>query len=84
MFQTIYGIALGDLNEEQAKIGFADLIMAIVGSALLPKIQRAIIDIGSRGVNETLIIGIYKVNLTFLLPLLCFSYITMYGCKVVR
>ena len=48
MFLTIYEIVLGDLNEEQAKIGSANLIMAIVGSALLPRLQGPIIDIGSR------------------------------------
>mgnify|MGYP005726636849 CR=1 FL=1 len=46
MFLTIYEIVLGDLNEEQAKIGSANLIMAIVGSALLPRLQGPIIDIG--------------------------------------
>jgi FHS family L-fucose permease-like MFS transporter len=82
MFPTIYGIALGNLNEEQSKIGSAGLVMAIVGSALLPKLQGAIIDIGGRGVNDTLIIGVSEVNFSFLLPLLCFSYIAMYGSKI--
>ena len=82
MFPTIYGIALGNLNEEQSKIGSAGLVMAIVGSALLPKLQGAIIDIGGRGVNDTLILGVSEVNFSFLLPLLCFSYIAMYGSKI--
>ena len=82
MFPTIYGIALGNLNEEQSKIGSAGLVMAIVGSALLPKIQGAIIDIGGRGVDDTLILGVSEVNFSFLLPLLCFAYIAMYGLKI--
>ena len=82
MFPTIYGIALGNLNEEQSKIGSAGLVMAIVGSALLPKLQGAIIDIDGRGVNDTLIIGVSEVNFSFLLPFLCFSYIAMYGSKL--
>ena len=45
MFPTIYGIALGNLTEEQSKIGSAGLVMAIVGSALLPKIQGFVIDL---------------------------------------
>ncbi|MBL18478.1 MAG: hypothetical protein CMC82_01435 [Flavobacteriaceae bacterium] len=84
MFPTIYEITVGYLSEEQAKLGSADLLMAIVGSALLPKLQGAIIDIGSRGVNDILIIGVSELNFSFLLPLICFSYITMYGCKVGR
>ena len=46
MFPTIYGIALGDLSEEESKIGSAGLVMAIVGGALMPKFQGMIIDIG--------------------------------------
>ena len=45
MFPTIYGIALGDLTEEQSKVGPAGLVMAIVGGALMPKLQGIIIDI---------------------------------------
>jgi FHS family L-fucose permease-like MFS transporter len=82
MFPTIYGIALGNLDEEQSKIGSAGLVMAIVGSALLPKLQGVIIDIGGKAVNDTLIIGVSEVNFSFLLPLLCFSYIAMYGSKI--
>uniref|UniRef100_A0A2B4RAU3 L-fucose permease n=1 Tax=Stylophora pistillata TaxID=50429 RepID=A0A2B4RAU3_STYPI len=46
MFPTIYGIALGDLNEEESKIGSAGLVMAIVGGALMPKLQGMVIDAG--------------------------------------
>jgi FHS family L-fucose permease-like MFS transporter len=56
--------------------------MAIVGSALLPKLQGAMIDIGGRGVNDMVIIGVSEVNFSFLLPLLCFAYIAMYGSKI--
>jgi FHS family L-fucose permease-like MFS transporter len=31
IFPTIYGIALADLTEEQAKVGSAGLVIAIVG-----------------------------------------------------
>ena len=72
------------INEEQSKIGSAGLVMAIVGSALLPKLQGAIIDIGGRGVNDTLFIGVSEVNFSFLLNLLCFSYIAMYGSKIAQ
>ena len=52
MFPTIYGIALADLTEEQSKVGSAGLVMAIVGGALMPKIQALIIDIGGNGVAD--------------------------------
>ena len=79
MFPTIYGIALGDLTEEQSKIGSAGLVMAIVGGALMPKIQGMIIDIGGNGVSDTQILGVYEVNFSFVLPAICFLYIVWYG-----
>ena len=82
MFPTIYGIALGDLNEEQSKIGSAGLVMAIVGSALLPKTQGFIIDFGGRGVDDILILGVPEVNFSFILPLFCFIYLAWYGLVV--
>ena len=35
MFPTIYGIALGGLNEKQRKLGASGLIMAIIGGAII-------------------------------------------------
>ena len=84
MFPTIYGIALGNLTEEQSKIGSAGLVMAIVGSALLPKLQGLIIDIGGSGVKDTLILGVPEVNISFLLPLGCFFYIACFGFGVFK
>jgi FHS family L-fucose permease-like MFS transporter len=84
MFPTIYGIALGDLTEEQSKVGSAGLIMSIVGGALLPKVQALIIDIGGNGVADTSILGVPEVNISFLLPMICFLYIGWYGMTVFR
>ncbi|MFD1163725.1 MULTISPECIES: L-fucose:H+ symporter permease [Hwangdonia] len=84
MFPTIYGIALGDLTEEQSKVGSAGLIMAIVGGALMPKLQGMIIDAGGNGVADTQIIGVSEVNFSFILPLLCFVYIAWYGLRVFK
>ena len=72
MFPTIYGIALGNLTEEQSKVGSAGLVMAIVGGALLPKLQGNIIDAGGNGVSDILILGVSEVNFSFILPLFCF------------
>jgi len=79
MFPTIYGIALNGLKEEEAKIGAAGLVMAIVGGALMPKFQGMIIDLGGNAVNDISIMGASEVNFSFILPLLCFLFIAFYG-----
>ena len=84
MFPTIYGIALGDLTEEQSKIGSAGLVMAIVGGALMPKLQGLIIDAGGNGVADIKILGVSEVNFSFTLPLICFLFIAWYGLKVFK
>lgn len=58
--------------------------MAIVGSAILPKLQGLIIDIGGSGVKDTLILGVPEVNISFLLPLGCFFYIACFGFGVYK
>lgn len=79
MFPTIYGVALNGLTEEESKLGAAGLVMAIVGGALMPKLQGMIIDIGGHGVNDTKIMGVSEVNYSFILPLSCFAYIAWFG-----
>ena len=81
MFPTIYGISLGKLNNEESKIGSAGLVMAIVGGALMPKLQASIIDIGGYAVNDIRFLGVSEINLSFILPALCFIYIARYGLK---
>ena len=44
MFPTIYGIALDGMKEE-AKLGSAGLVMAIVGGALMPPVQATILSL---------------------------------------
>lgn len=84
MFPTIYGIALNDLTEEQSKVGSAGLIMAIVGGALMPKLQGMIIDLGGNGVADTQILGVSEVNFSFVLPMFCFAYIAWYGSYIFK
>jgi len=79
MFPTIYGIALKDMGEE-AKIGSAGLVMAIVGGALMPVLQGSILDWGGDGFSDMKILGyIPEVNFSFILPLICLSVVALYG-----
>ncbi len=71
MFPTIYGIALKGLGDD-AKFGAAGLIMAILGGSVLPPLQASIIDLGRA-------LGMPAVNLSFILPLICFVVVTIYG-----
>lgn len=71
MFPTIYGIALRGLGDD-AKFGAAGLIMAILGGSVLPPLQASIIDQGT-------LLGMPAVNLSFILPLICFIVIIVYG-----
>ena len=82
MYPTIFGTALGGLTQEESKIGSAGLVMGIVGGALMPKLQGSIIDISGSGVADIQVMGISEVNLSFLLPLVCFAYVAWYGSYV--
>lgn len=73
MFPTIYGIALTGMGDD-AKFGAAGLIMAILGGSILPPLQASIIDMGT-------CIGMPAVNVSFVLPLICFVVITIYGFR---
>ena len=84
MFPTIYGISLDGLNEDESKIGAAGLVMAIVGGAIMPKFQGMIIDIGGFNVDDVKIIGVSEINFSFILPLFCFIYISIYSYKIFK
>ncbi|WP_417361048.1 L-fucose:H+ symporter permease [Galbibacter sp.] len=84
MFPTIYGIALDGLKEEEAKIGAAGLVMAIVGGALLPQFQGMIIDLGGVGVADIKILGVSEVNFSFVLPALCFLVVVIYAWNMAK
>ena len=76
MFPTIYGIALEGLGED-AKLGAAGLIMAILGGSVLPPLQASIIDKGT-------VFGMPAVNVSFVLPLICFLVVCAYGVFATR
>lgn len=74
MFPTIYGIALQGLSEEDSTLGAAGLVMAIVGGALMPILQGSIIDMKAIGTFAA-------VNISFVLPFICFCFIAIYGYR---
>ena len=76
MFPTIYGLALGGLGED-AKLGAAGLIMAILGGSVLPPLQASIIDRGT-------LFGMPAVNVSFILPFICFVVIVLYAVFVFK
>jgi FHS family L-fucose permease-like MFS transporter len=65
MFPTIYGIALEGLGKD-TKLGAAGLVMAILGGAIMPLFQAAIID--SAG-----------IVISYIVPAVCFMFVAGYG-----
>ncbi|MCQ2269704.1 MAG: L-fucose:H+ symporter permease [Bacteroidales bacterium] len=76
MFPTIYGISLQGIGED-AKLGAAGLVMAILGGSILPPLQAMVID--GNGLGD-----ISSVNLSFFLPMLCFAVVVIYANFVPR
>lgn len=74
MFPTIYGTALEKVSLDDASLGAAFLVMAIVGGALMPPLQGMIIDCGT-------ILGHPAVNVSYILPLICFIVVAIYGFR---
>jgi len=76
MFPTIYGIALKGLGDD-AKIGAAGLIMAILGGSVMPPLQGAITDLGT-------VFSFSAVRLSFVITLICFVVIARFGWKAFK
>ena len=74
MFPTIYGIALENVDSQDTSLGAAFLVMAIVGGALMPPLQGMIID-------QQTILGHPAVNVSYVLPFVCFLIIMVYGWR---
>ena len=76
MFPTIYGLALHGLQSDTS-LGAAGLVMAIVGGALMPPLQGWIVDFEAVG-------NFRAVNISFVLPLICFCVIAAYGYRTLK
>ncbi|MBQ6287147.1 MAG: L-fucose:H+ symporter permease [Bacteroidales bacterium] len=74
MFPTIYGIALEKVDNQDASLGAAFLVEAIVGGAIMPPLQGMIID-------QEVILGHPAVNVSYVLPLLCFVIVFIYAVR---
>ena len=77
MFPTIYGIALGSLNENdnekgEVKIGASGLIMAILGGAMITPLQGMVSDATG------------SINVSYLVPFGCFVVVMMYAIMCLR
>lgn len=72
MFPTIYGIALRGLGDN-VKVGGAGLIMSILGGSVFPPLQASIIDMDWR------LFDLPATNTSFVMPLICFVVVAIYG-----
>jgi FHS family L-fucose permease-like MFS transporter len=66
MFPTIFGLGCQGLSEDDTKLGASGLIMAILGGAIITPSQGLLIDR-------------WGVDLSYLLPLICFAVIGAYA-----
>jgi FHS family L-fucose permease-like MFS transporter len=76
MFPTIYGIALAGVGDD-AKLGAAGLIMAILGGSVMPPMMGSVIDL------ET-IFSFSAVRVSFFLPVISFIVVTIFGYRAWR
>ena len=90
MFPTIYGIALGGMDQRAHKIAAAGLIMAIVGGALLTPWMADII--GDAGSMWTALVPMFpsewdanlkltqaSLRASFVVPAICFAVVLAYA-----
>ena len=95
MFPTIYGIALGDLDEKSVKLGASGLIMSILGGAVITPWMAGII--GSKGGawcslvsgfatewDPDLKLSQTSLRASFAVPAICFAVVLVYALVFMR
>jgi FHS family L-fucose permease-like MFS transporter len=75
LWSNIFTLAIDGLGEDTAQ-GSSLLVMMIVGGALVPPLQGAIIDLV--GVQDGAMTGFHG---SFVLPMICYAYLAWYGFK---
>lgn len=75
LWSNIFTLSIDGLGESTAQ-GSSLLVMMIVGGALIPPIQGAIIDLV--GVQKYTTMGFH---ISFLLPMACYAYLVWYGLR---
>jgi FHS family L-fucose permease-like MFS transporter len=75
MWSNIFTLAIDGLGEDTAQ-GSSLLVMMIVGGAIIPPVQGAIIDLFGTGADAS-----KGFHLSFLLPLCCYAFLAWYGFR---
>ena len=90
MFPTIYGMALGGLDEKAVKLGASGLIMSILGGAILTPWMADIIGNNSSVWckmtaafpavwDENLKLSQMSLRASFFVPVICFAVVFAYA-----
>ncbi|MGN6421664.1 MAG: MFS transporter, partial [Pseudobacter sp.] len=79
MWPCIFALAVSGLGKYTSQ-GSAFLIMMILGGAIIPPAQGAIIDI-DKVANGATIMGTTYTHFSYVVPLLCFAYIAWHTLK---
>lgn len=66
MFPTIFALGISGLGPDSKKKASAFIVMSITGGALMPKLMGRLGDL-------------YDMSISFLMPLVCFALIALYG-----
>lgn len=66
MFPTIFALGIFGLGPDSRKKASAFIVMSITGGALMPKLMGRLGDV-------------YNMSISFLMPLVCFALIALYG-----
>jgi MFS transporter, FHS family, L-fucose permease len=66
MFPTIVALGIFGLGSQSKKKAAAFIVMSITGGALMPKVMGHLGDV-------------YSMAISFLMPMVCFAFIALYG-----